>query len=426
MITAKQLHSNIAASIPGFKSAKLGSPDKAPLQQAATSPVPSEADKHSHVSRIVPANGAAWAPSQSQMARDAGGYGQASSPSQGDRAGRGTSRNGGGTKRPPNDNAEDPNQDGFDDGSGSGGNGKRGGWYRGKDGTPVSRGKRPFSREDDDEDTLVTDSKRAKVSSPNGEAFACPYWKKDAQTYSSCYKFKFEHVRQVKQHLARRHVKKIRCPRCQGKFETGISCDDHIRDSDCVRQPRIMDEGIDQDQMVKLGKKGQASQSQFQRWYVLWRIVFPGIVEPVSPYNDDDGLSEFLQQEGPAIILGHMRQLPNWNQDDEDRFSQVPSRIILDIKRQWVAQRAQGNGQTVAGGTADLPDEEPLTDLALDLSPSLPNAQGVHGTTDGLGDGNYLDLPLFPDNVALPGVSGEISMLDEHYFSTEDPWMWTA
>ncbi|KAK0752975.1 hypothetical protein B0T18DRAFT_395736 [Schizothecium vesticola] len=301
----------------------------------------------------------------------------------------------------------------------------------GKDGTPVSRGKRSFSGQDDDEDALATDSKRAKVSSPNGEAFACPYWKKDAQTYSRCCKFKFEDVRRVKQHLDRRHVKTIRCPRCQGKFETRISCDDHIRDADCARQPKIMDEGIDQDQKDRLSKKGQATQSQFQRWYVVWRIVFPGIVEPVSPYNDDDGLSEFLRLEGPAIILGHMRQLPNWNQDDEDRFGQVPSRIILDIERQWVAQRAQGNCQTAVGGTADLPDKEPPTDLALDPSPSPPNAQGVHGPADGVGDGNDLDLPLFPGDVALPGVSGEFSMLDGgHYLNTEDDpvpcdqWIW--
>ena len=295
----------------------------------------------------------------------------------------------------------------------------------------TARGKRPFSEQDDDDDALATDSKRARVSSPNGEAFACPYWKKDAQTYSSCYKFKFEDVRRVKQHLDKCHVKKIRCPRCQGKFETRISCDDHIRDVDCARQPKIMDEGIDQGQKDRLNKKGQASQSQFQRWYVVWRIVFPDIVEPVSPYNDDDGLGEVLRQEGPAIILGHMRQLPNWNQDDEDRFSQVPSRIILDIERQWVAQRAQGNGQTAAGGTADLPDKEPPTDLALDLSPSPSNSQGVHGTADGVNDGNNLDLPLFPGDVTLSGISGELSMLDgEHYLSTEDDpvpcdsWIW--
>ena len=301
----------------------------------------------------------------------------------------------------------------------------------GKDGTPVSRGKRPLSGQDNDEDALATDSKRVKVSSPNGEAFACPYWKKDAQAYSRCFKFTFEDVRRVKEHLNRCHVRQIRCPRCQEKFETRISRDDHIRDVDCARRPKIMDEGIDQDQKDKLSKKGKANQTQFQRWYVVWRIVFPGIVEPVSPYNDDEGLSEFLRQEGPAIILGHMRRLPNWNQDDEDRFSQVPSRIILDIERQWVAQRAQGNGQTAAGGIADLPDTEPTTDLALDSSPSPPNAQAVHGTANGVGDGNDLDLPLFPDDVALPSGSGEIPMLDgEHYLNTEnnlvsyDPWMW--
>jgi hypothetical protein len=80
------------------------------------------------LSRIVPANSAAaWAPSQSQMTRNPGGYSQAqaSSPSQGNGGGHGSHRNGNGNKRPPSDDTDDPNQDGYDDGYGSGGNGKR-------------------------------------------------------------------------------------------------------------------------------------------------------------------------------------------------------------------------------------------------------------------------------------------------------------
>lgn len=79
------------------------------------------------LSRIVPTNSAAWAPSQSQMTRDPGGYGQAqaSSPSQGNGGGHGSRQNGGGNKRRPSDDSNDPNQDGYDDGYGSGGNGKR-------------------------------------------------------------------------------------------------------------------------------------------------------------------------------------------------------------------------------------------------------------------------------------------------------------
>lgn len=79
------------------------------------------------LSRIAPTNSAAWAPSQSQMTRDPGGYGQAqaSSPSQGNGGGHGSRQNGGGNKRRPSDDSNDPNQDGYDDGYGSGGNGKR-------------------------------------------------------------------------------------------------------------------------------------------------------------------------------------------------------------------------------------------------------------------------------------------------------------
>lgn len=80
------------------------------------------------LSRIVPTNSAAvWSPSQSQMTRDPGGYGQAqaSSPSQGNGGGHGGRQNGGGNKRRPSDDGDDPNQDGYDDGYGSGGNGKR-------------------------------------------------------------------------------------------------------------------------------------------------------------------------------------------------------------------------------------------------------------------------------------------------------------
>ncbi|KAK1759819.1 hypothetical protein QBC47DRAFT_116521 [Echria macrotheca] len=249
----------------------------------------------------------------------------------------------------------------------------------GSSNTPMSLEKRPLTGGSNPEDTSTARSKRRKQQKAMDRGFACVYWKKDTRAYVHCSRFKFDKVSRMKQHLCRNHAKKIRCPRCQREFLDSAARDGHIRDEDCVRRPVVFDEGIDENQAEQLKPKGRAV-SQEERWFAAWDIVFPGLQRPVSPFNDDDGPSlaqfqEFVRRDGPGIIMTHMRQTPGWGHDDGERLSRGPWNAIFDdIERLWLSRRTHGDAQvsTVTASTETMPEEEPLTDLALDPSPSPP------------------------------------------------------
>ncbi|KXX72786.1 hypothetical protein MMYC01_210690 [Madurella mycetomatis] len=261
----------------------------------------------------------------------------------------------------------------------------------------VALGKRPLA-EDDRDGALITDSKRTKTAHQRGRVFACPYWKKDPLAYSRCFKLELKEVKRVKQHLYRSHTKAIRCPRCQQVFPDRTSCDSHLASVDCPRQSlRVIDEGINEDQVTKLGRNGPKL-DQVQRWYAVWRIVFPSVTEPASPYIDGDlsevvsEFREFYQRRGITIVLDHMRTSPDWSPSDEERFRQGFWRNIWDealegILRRWLAERAGVSGSQASVSTAiDTTGEDPSTDVALDSSPSPGDGGAAIGSAlDGAG-----------------------------------------
>jgi len=260
----------------------------------------------------------------------------------------------------------------------------------------ASLGKRPMTGDSaEDGGGSVTISKKTKTVHQTGKVMACPFWKKDPSAYSRCYRLELKEVKRVKQHLYRIHVKLIRCPRCQEVFPDRASCDEHIRNTDCIRQPTVINEGIDQDQQTELSKRGSAALSQEQRWFVVWRIVFPGVPEPASSYIDDDlsedmcEFREFYQRTGSIIVLDYMRTSSDWSPEDEERFRQSSWRTLLDdaldgIHHRWLAQRIRA-GRSNSQATIQLAVEPPGEGLAGDVTiDSSPSPSGVEDGLDSM------------------------------------------
>jgi len=70
-------------------------------------------------------------------------------------------------------------------------------------------------------------SKRAKTSENGQQTFACPFFKKDVVRYHTCGERELKRIKDVKQHLERRHYIRYYCPRCWLKWN------DHLRASSC-------------------------------------------------------------------------------------------------------------------------------------------------------------------------------------------------
>src|SRR6201999_263357 len=71
--------------------------------------------------------------------------------------------------------------------------------------------------------TAKVTKKKAKLSAAQ---FACPFWKKDARRYRDCCKG-ISRIRDVKQHLYRKHMLPSRCFICGSIFSSQIELFEH-------------------------------------------------------------------------------------------------------------------------------------------------------------------------------------------------------
>lgn len=196
-------------------------------------------------------------------------------------------------------------------------------------------------------------SKRRRTSDRK-LTFACPYTKKDPMSHRECYGYTLSRIRDVKQHLARRHQKPLYCPRCMRIFENEGERDRHIREPTlCPIRPSITLDGITESQRQQLAKKSASNISEESQWFAVFDILFPGHgPRPESPYIDRELFQDitlyqdFLMTNGPRILSDVLtrRGAIIWNLPNEERDLSAFQQTVLEeglhvIFNQWVARR---------------------------------------------------------------------------------------
>lgn len=227
---------------------------------------------------------------------------------------------------------------------------------RSENGNGASEGSEPSSSQ--------TVSSKRRRTSDRKLTFACPYTKKDPMSYRDCYKYTLSRIRDVKQHLARRHQKPLYCARCMDTFESEGERDGHIREAACPLQPSITLDGITESQKQKLAKKSASNTSEEAQWFAVYEILFPGHRPPESPYIDRELLQDitlyqdFLTTNGPRILSEVLtrRGAITWNLPNEERDLAAFQQTVFEeglhaIFNQWVARRA-GDTEHVSNPTS--------------------------------------------------------------------------
>lgn len=146
-------------------------------------------------------------------------------------------------------------------------------------------------------------SKHILPPSQNEEGFACPFWKKDQDRYRACFKVEgYKRIRDVKQHLRRKHLKRPYCLRCGAQFKDEDQLEKHARavnpchwDAGVFMEP----DGITKSQRDLLAKHSARNGGDAAQWGNIWDIVFPNHKEqkPKSPYvhaGQSEELSSFI------------------------------------------------------------------------------------------------------------------------------------
>lgn len=154
-------------------------------------------------------------------------------------------------------------------------------------------------------------AKRRAVTTARSKILACPFWKKNPLRHRECFSLKLTRIKDVKQHLGRRHAP-IHCPICFRVFEDREARASHFSTSNsgelCTPMLHAPLEGIDMSQGEDLRKRANRAHTREQQWYDIWQILFPDADPPQTPYMDFDQLPEsaawadFCNSRGSSLL----------------------------------------------------------------------------------------------------------------------------
>jgi hypothetical protein len=135
-------------------------------------------------------------------------------------------------------------------------------------------------------------AKKHKATRNSEPIFACPHFKKDPNRYGCCFKYKLSRIRDVKQHLRRRH---------SAQHEEG--CEASSSDA----EQEVTDK-LTHQQSENLKKPVGRMLTPEEQWYVIWDTVYPGFAKPNSPYLESrlaeelNAFQSFYHSHGYAIV----------------------------------------------------------------------------------------------------------------------------
>ncbi|KAK1690966.1 hypothetical protein BDP55DRAFT_724541 [Colletotrichum godetiae] len=180
--------------------------------------------------------------------------------------------------------------------------------------------KQSYDHDDDCPDEFEKKKSRLQGSkadkNDNDLSLACRFYKADKRTHNRCFLLQLNKIRDVKQHLYRKHIQPHYCSRCGREFDTQVEERCHTRQQDCSKRANQPPDGITHDQQKELKERVDRKLAVDQHWFAVWDIVFPGKRRPYPPF-----------------VYSPTRDVPTtmrsyWQETTEetlaDRFSRVP------------------------------------------------------------------------------------------------------
>jgi len=131
------------------------------------------------------------------------------------------------------------------------------------------------------------------LHNPERRTLACPYNKRDPNGHPDCYRYTLRRLKDVLQHLRRKHLQMLICARCQASFYTLPSFEARERPALCNGlQPHIDAIGNTSETRIIRGNGAD------EQWMCLWDLLFPDTQRPESPYLES-------RQKEMALQLNH-------------------------------------------------------------------------------------------------------------------------
>lgn len=171
-----------------------------------------------------------------------------------------------------------------------------------------------------DENSEVIDD--SDISSPT---WACPFFRHDPLGNMNCLKLKLKRIRDVKQHIQRRHNKSGNyCHKCWESFPSRKKMEEHLNSDNCEpidQSLSVKKGGISAEAQEKLKHRAQRSKSGDEQWHDVYDIVFKGQKGPDR--------SSLEPQLGTLIMETTRLMQSFWRDENEDWFPGYLSRQPL-------------------------------------------------------------------------------------------------
>ncbi|VUC29563.1 unnamed protein product [Clonostachys rosea] len=150
----------------------------------------------------------------------------------------------------------------------------------------------------------------------NSPTWACPFFRHDPLGNMNCLKLKLKRIRDVKQHIQRRHNKSGNyCQKCWESFPNRKKKEEHLNLDNCEpidQSLSVKKGGISAEAQEKLKHRAQRSKSGDQQWHDVYDIVFKGQQGPDR--------SSLEPQLGTFILETTRLMQSFWRDENEDWF----------------------------------------------------------------------------------------------------------
>ncbi|WQF77518.1 hypothetical protein CDEST_02532 [Colletotrichum destructivum] len=195
---------------------------------------------------------------------------------------------------------------------------------------------------------------------------ACPFFRYNAGRHTSCLNLKMRRIRDVKQHLKRRHSEpQYYCTTCYKVFTTESKWFQHVSDQSFV--PCFPTDGrpdfVTARESQLLCAKASRNATLEDQWYSVWDKIFIGRQRPSHPFmrtvveEVTSMMREFWQNEGDQIVKKFTESL-HMQDGDEVRLKNV----MLNMMEE--SHNVFGNRfrpSTPVEGSVGGPDNEQLS-----------------------------------------------------------------
>ncbi|KAI0021656.1 heterokaryon incompatibility protein-domain-containing protein [Xylariomycetidae sp. FL0641] len=193
----------------------------------------------------------------------------------------------------------------------------------------------------------------AQSHSRSDPLLACPYYKFNSSKYRSCLKTsKLISIDSVAKHLLSQHRRPNFCPTCYATFKLMSDRDKHIMERMCQGKVHVEVEGVSMAQEKSLGNKALKYVPAQERWFIMWRILFPNRSSPSSVFVDPEitsakyAVEAFWKIRGLQLVaefLGTKGELDSSGPDKDQALEGLASLVLSDMVDSEVLGRSSAN-----------------------------------------------------------------------------------